>query len=516
MVGKSFDVIYDDFSGGHFVGPVGTKQPKNTFVGAGIGVCQTDGTLLPLKAFWDGTGAIAGDTAVNSSRPFLDPISGKILWAGNANVYAITNVGSTPPLTVVSGAIGAAVTPGCLPCAFNASVIFPCTASTNIVSVYGPTMAVSVIGIGITTTMLCAFGNFLMGVGPAATNTVYFSNPGTQATWTIATDFFPVGDPGVVINGMCVHQGSLYIATSVGMWVATGVPGQTLSLRQITTVPFTEPFSIDTSVVRTFGVQGAAVSELAGTNQRALNYGLCPDGRPALLAGAGAGRINTSIGFAYSDIGSITDEGGAVTDLGATMWVLDFYNGQWCRRQVTTAPARMGSGQSTYAHLFYRSGSPDAESLWFAPANAQELVCNNDGTPATGTVELAEYYHPVPFTVKEVVVEADYGSVQTDFTGHSAGAAAAYATGNRSVAVGVKTPGVPIEEGSDLTQARAQSSIGTQLLPSLGATGSNYTRRRSFMRFNPTDGATTYTATPVVTLTGVKLRRLVMRCQEVG
>lgn len=508
--GKDFDVVYDDFSGGHFVGRVNTRQANNTFNGPNVGVCQTDGTLLPLKAFWDATGIISGNTAANCSRMILDPASSRIVWAGNTTASAITNVGSAPPLTITTTAIGVAVRVDSLPCAFNGKVLWP-TATTSIISLVASTMTATTISPGFTPNILCAFGNFVMAA--TTTNRVYFSNPGVETIWTTATDFFDVGDPGVVIAGMCVHQGSLYIATSVGMWVVSGIPGETASLRQITTVPFTEPFSIDTSITRTYGVQGAAVSELAGTNLRALNYGLCPDGRPALLAGAGGGRVNTSIAFAYSDIGSVTDEGGTVTDLGATIWVLDFYNGQWCRRQVTAAPVRMGSMQSSYGHLFYRAGSPDTEAIYMAPASAQELVCNSDGTAAVGTAELDEYFHPVPFIIKEVFAEVDYGSIQTVFD--TAGAPAVYAAIDRKIAVSVKTPGVPIETAQTLDYSRATSSTMTHVLPAQVQTGANYTRRRSFVRLRPTDGMHTYTATPVVTLTGVKLRRLILRCEEV-
>lgn len=510
--GKGFDVVYDDFSGGHFVGRVNTRQANNTFNGPNVGVCQTDGTLVPLKAFWDATGVIAGNTAANCSRTILDPASGRIVWAGNTTAYAITNVGSAPPLSISTVAIANAVRPDGLPIAFNSKVLFPCNAFATIISLNASAMTTSTIALTFGQSALCAFGNFVMAVAQG-TNQIFFSNPGDETIWTVATDFFNVGDPGTVINGLCVHQGSLYIATSVGMWVLTGIPGQTASLRQITTVPFTEPWSIDTTVVRTFGVQGSAVSELAGMNQRALNYGLCPDGRPALLAGAGMGRVNTSMAFAYSDIGTVTDEGGTVTDLGATIWVLDFYNGQWSRRQVTANPVRMGSMQSSYGHLFYRAGSPDAETIWMAPATAQELVCNSDGTAAVGTAELDEYFHPVPFIIKEVFCEVDYGSVQTVFD--TAGAPAVYAAIDRKVAVSVKTPGVPIETAQTLDYSRSASSTMTHILPAQVQTGANYTRRRSFVRLRPTDGMHTYTATPVVTLTGVKLRRLILRCEEV-
>ena len=509
MVAKGFDVVYSDFSGGHFIGRIGTQQPANTYDGPNVGVCQTDGTLLPLKAFYDATGAISGNTAANTSRPFLDPASGRIVWAGDTTAYAITNVGSAPPLGISTAAVTVAVLPNSLPAAFNGQVVFPASVTNNIVRLTASTMTPTTTAVGFLPNVLCSYGNFLMAA--TATNRVYFSNPGTAATWTIATDFFDVGDPGTVIAGMCVHQGSLMIATSIGMWALTGIPGQTASLRQLTTVPFTEPFSIDSSIVRSFGVYGAAVSELAGTTQRSLNYGLAPDGRPALLAGAGGGRFNTAMAFAYSDIGSVTDEGGVVTDLGSTMWVLDFYNGQWVRRQVTTAPVRMGSGQSTYAHLFYRSGSPDAESMWLAPAYANDLVSNSDGSPATGTAKLAEHFEKYPFRVKEILCEVDYGSRQTVFD--TAGGAAAYAAANRSISVMVATPSTPIEASVDLSLARATSSTMSQTLPQVTVAGANYTRRRNFVRFAPTDGTDTYVAQPVVTLTGVKLRRLILRCE---
>ena len=74
---------------------------------------------------------------------------------------------------------------------------------------------------------------------------------------------------------------------------------------------------------------------------------------------------------------------------------------------------------------------------------------------------------------------------------------------------------MPIEATGDLRFSRAQTSTLTHVLPASTVGGANVTTRKVWVRFAPTDGQDTLQVTPVVTLTGLKLRRMVVKCQEV-
>lgn len=518
MVGKAFEVVYDDFSGGHFVGKLGTKAPRNTFQGHEIGACQSDGTLIPLQAPFAVTGTLTGDVAANCSRPIMADAA-TMVWGGNANLYRAVITGAVP-VAVGSAAIGTAIRPNSTPVLFNGEVIYPSAgAGTSIIRQNpnsGALVAVTATN-ALGTQSLCTWGEFLMVNG--GFNVIYFSNPNTAATWT-TTDTFDVGDPGVLITDMVVHQGNLFISTSVGMWVATGIPGQTLSLRQITTLSPGQIVSTDASVITTAGPSGSIIGELAGVITRGLNYNSTPDGRPIARIGSLARQGSFVVASDFNNVstGAFTDEGGGSVTLTNQIWALDFLSGQWVRFATPSAPRSLGVGSGTPGgtgglgtsagtHLFYRAGSPDVEQIWFQSLNNYDLRLNDDFTSAVGTAELAEYSHHVPFTIKDVVCEIEHGSRLTS-------AANGVNPSDRSIAVSVKTPGVAMENETDMGLARSQTSTVTHVFPSRALTGINYTRRRQWCRLNPTDGSDTYVATPVVTLSGVKLRRLVMRCVE--
>lgn len=526
VVGRSFEVVYDDFSGGHFVGQVGTRQPKNTFIGYDVGPDPTDGCLVPLGEFFTINNALAGDVFSTCTDPLITNYSAtspKLVWAGSAHVYSVT---LGPPI-VVPVAVGSVAFAGAYPRSVPAyfapqdKVLIPNLTLTSIYSVdlSGASPVISATtalpanmqpGFG---TGIVAFGEF--AVFATGFGKIYFSNPSVATTWT-ATDWFSC--PSGTVS-LLVHQGSLYIGAQNGWWVASGIPGSTLSLRQITTVATGYlPVSIDTSVAsagppvtalvkQEFAPNGPLFRELVGSRDRALSWGASPDGRyPYYIAQMT--RVGPYL-VARSALanGTVVDEGGGSTVLGTTLWVLDTRVGTWTRRQVPvhTLYALASWREPSGDLLVYRTGSPD--NHYFASLSLAGLFPDQDGTYQTATAELAEHYHPTQFHVKEVLCEVDYGTIPSSGENGATNL-------DRSIAVYVKTPGVIIDQEADLTLSRAKTSTLTQSLPTRAQTGANYTRRRSWVRFNPTDGNSTYNAAPVVTLTGCKLRRLVMRCQE--
>jgi len=76
-------IEYDDFTGGHFVGPRDTAQPANTWTGDNVWVDRSTGYLMPMARVT----RLTSDTYTNtppSSNSTTYPVrgnSGEVLWA---------------------------------------------------------------------------------------------------------------------------------------------------------------------------------------------------------------------------------------------------------------------------------------------------------------------------------------------------------------------------------------------------------------------------------------------------
>lgn len=498
MVGKQFDIVYDDFSGGHFVGPVGTKQPRNTFIGYDIAADPNDGCLMPLEQPYTITDPIAGASAATQSHPIW--VDGTIVWGGVGFVYKLT-VTSNPAAITTSGATGVTCLVGkySAPAYFNASYVWVAGASILVVpeATFVPATTAPPVGMR----QVVAWGEFVMGVG--VDNNLWWCDPSNALVWS-AGNHTEVGDPNTRFH-LVVHQGNLYIGSTTGWWVATGIPGSTLTIRQLTTIDdvSNSMVSIDSSIVYLVSsttnvpdglppfVRSAGVAmELAGTQTRVFNYCLSPEGTTPFPM-ARAVRVGHHV---------VLDNNAAVPDC----WILNTWTGVWTRRRLTPRATNMGACVSgTCDWLFYRSGSPDTEQMWIAALGAPMQPQTHSGAIGTASADLAEYFHQTPFNIKEIICEIDYG-VWNGTT-----------TLDRSIGVKVRANGVPMEYEIDLSIAQSTSTQQTQVLPGVIETGNPQGRGiRSFVRFLPTDASTSYTAAPIVTLTGAKLRRLIMKCSE--
>ena len=394
MVGKAFDVVYDDFSGGHFVGPVGTHQPRNTYIGYNIQPDPLDGSLVPLETFWTISSSVVGTNAAANCSKIL-AFGSQYYWGGNTNVYKMTSAG-----VVTTAAIANAVRIQSHPISFAGNIIYITAAGTEVLTV---TTALGVTVTALPTTVsgnqrVVAWGQYVMAFGLAGK--VYFSNPGTSTVWT-STDWFQVGD-SFTSGDLLVHQGSLYISTNVGWWVATGIPGQTLSLRQITTAATGAlPMSIDTTIVSASFlasslntgaviVSGPPFYELTGNRDRPLNFAASPDGRhPYPMFDA------IRVGHYYmasSDInfGNLVDDGGGTAAIGCLIWVLNFDTGVWTRRQLATHNSiNMMSDPSAAGDLIaYRTDTGGAQ-IYFSHLSLPGLFLNQDSTLPSASADLA-------------------------------------------------------------------------------------------------------------------------------
>jgi hypothetical protein len=123
----------------------------------------------------------------------------------------------------------------------------------------------------------------------------------------------------------------------------------------------------------------------------------------------------------------------------------------------------------------------------------------------SATATLAEYQGKEPFKVNEILVEIDFGNPNVQ-------------SGQRSLAVCAITNGIVDLEtryplATDGTALALQSSTFTKTWDTARSTRNGH---REMVRFPVNDGAAaTYTAAPRLTLKGIKVRRVIMRCEEV-
>ena len=107
--------------------------------------------------------------------------------------------------------------------------------------------------------------------------------------------------------------------------------------------------------------------------------------------------------------------------------------------------------------------------------------------------------HPREFTIDEVICELDLGST-------------AY-NKSRSVGVQMVTNAAIMDYSTSVSSLYAAASTAqTVTLPAMASTSGE----RVVVRFSPNNGGPTFTATPRITLRGVKLRRCIVRCKEVN
>lgn len=529
-MGKQFDVVYDDFTGGHYMGPTQANQPRNTWTGANV-ICTADqGFLMP-----DGGWTKPADPAYSpSSAPVITPpatFPPPLLspsGAFNLDVVFGTSLGSTIyRQNPVGGSAGTLGTTAAGP--LHSAVVTMLGNRLAFVNGAGGASAYLVTSSGTSTTVTTSanfslgmwwWNNFGFGCGNLS-NRLYFSAAGDPTSWP-AANYVDIGESGRYIQAIVPTNEALYIGKSDGWWVLTGVPGQTATLRRLTRIGIVGPPGNGGSTPPT-PVWAAAACE---TRQGILFRSERGPGLN-LLRGTQVDQ------FAYMPYGEqvgyvvpageyvqVLTTGDTLTEQ-AHMFVWSDVNRRWRHKPMPTpasqgatsqgirwAPALDGDVAADWLYAVSiegYSGSSFGLYTWYANREPLEPQVDAFGYYDTATVTLSEYSQATPFAVKEMIVEVDFGQPATQ------GA-------QRSVKASVVTQSVtdldqtfPIDTG-DLAVPFSSSQFGKTWQ------NANTTRRghRQTVRFAPTDGAAgTLTAAPVIEMTGVKVRRVILRCETV-
>jgi len=489
-----FIVEWDDLSGGYFVSRPTTLQRENQWVGSDLILNRVSGCPAPIKLV---TAAPAGlSTAVDfllATQPIV-ATNGDLVWverasapSGTVTIYRLTTPFGSPAVQTLTFPGASTPQPNSRPVATNESgvhYVYIPTLSTYVARYNVTANTASSVTTPVALTSIVKWGDFMLGSDIAGTGKVYFSAPANFTSW-VANDNFPVAQDGQAVTNLVPFPLELYIGKSTGWWVVQGIPGATATLRQIATTGGS--IAVDTALGTPLGVMflptaGAVASAVQGINVRPLHFAgssvagplqyLAPTGEVGV---GGSDQLYVFHPMRYWSLFTKPSDVNAnlLRPVDAT---IDDIAGPAPFGPVAAALYKVAGGTKIV-------GWP----MW-------ETVVDE---AATGTVELREHRPKgaKSFTVKEILVEVLADRQATD-------------RGVIGVDCAVRMAGrtdLPVELANVTSQTRTLSIHTDQLS----------TDRTALMyRFAPDDGGAGRAVTPIITLRGVALRRVVAVCEE--
>lgn len=423
----SFQIVYDDFSGGQYMGPT-TIQPKNTYFGSDV-MTSPSGRLIPggigeavqqnpavatpnsgaIYDYWHvGNYAYAFVEWVKSSTKYPRMIAHQV---NNGAIFPVT-----PTVTTLTGSLNGKV-------AYDpTSTKFFYVDVGNIRTVTtGGTVALASSALSATGVTDIALYNFRMVVWGGTSNRLYFSD--TNLTTYSTSNYYEFS--GKILN-VLPRANDLLVFCTTGVFSLVGVLGSGVTSQLVVPQDNIMEGMKDAVVV------GRTAYFMDQTNEGAI------DGRIYRLVGS---RVEVAATIEYSDLENNQNVAGAEQ---ARMQVVSnstvavqlksgvIYSmnpqGQWAR--FTSSPAQFADAGLTKQFLLARAGTSAQNEYFLAAGLDDEFVFNarryirsvpiptnadanftyvsgasapTDAQP--GTAILSEYWHQKPFSVKQALVE---------------------------------------------------------------------------------------------------------------
>lgn len=534
-----FFLEWRDFTGGHFVGPVGTEQPRNTWKGENATVSVTDGMLMPAGAVVDTTptGTLGWNVSTNKYMTnFGAPIVVASTWHNAPNtrdvvvwayyegtstddVTFMSSDGATTQSQTVAGVVGNYVIPFGRPIAIlnsaqAATVYFPMQRNvagtlTGELWTYalnnGASMAASAIGVlvvlPVRISVIERWREWIVGA-QYGSNNLYWSEPGAFGTWP-AGNFNPIGD-NAPIKALIPFANQLYVGKETGWWVVTGELGGGETIRQLDAIvgpssAFVAAVSsgilFDTpDFTASFKVQSGITTPTVNFTPAQTDVNThCPVTVLDKLIAAGGGPQDfndVTVPYPLPTFSWVLDENRwskltvpSFTNMTEFVWVKDY-------RHFRSAGTR-------YAWMYARGpqsggGPGTVAKLW------RWVPRLSDPEPSTScTVELAEARRSVAaptggweFSVRDAYVEVEIPP---------------NATGSVGVDLQFRMVGVnSSHQGAQLSTLQTERRIAE-----------SFGDARTIIRFQFSPQTEWGTGViPIITLAGCKLRRLYLRCDD--
>ena len=522
----SFQITYDDFSGGLYMGNKSTNLPKNTWFGTSA-ISTPDGKLIPSGS---DLASYYGPTAVVDIKIFDHWVIGvdsyvfanwlpstsrmvKTPDVNNGTKFPITIATSPNPLvsTTLTGVLAGKV-------AYESSTslfYYINTAGTIYsVSTTGTVTSVSAALAGLGLTDVASYGYRLVawgGTNATAKKRLYYSDT-TLATWSTGAYY---EFTGTILN-VLPRTNDLLVVCDTGVFSLVGVLGSSVTNQLI--------------VPQSNIAEGMRNAVVVGRNVYFLDQTLVgsPDGRIYRLTGSSVQAVQTlnipdvveasTKGIEQGVIGAVND-GRIVVQLRTGYCYAETIPGTWARfygavnnfSSDLSNQTRIGRAgpNSLNEYFLVASVDPYLEPDYYPGIVLTRYIHNvidivnvdNDfqyvSTPATsdfrptGDVTLSEYWHSKPFNVKEIFVE---------FFPRLGG--------DPTISAGINPTGIvdlyAAENGSSYIQSSEPLMVGVANTFSSSVT----------QRFRSNDAAKGFGVKPFINFADATIKRVILNCED--
>ncbi len=511
----SFQITYDDFSGGQYMGNKSNNLPKNTWHGNGV-VATPNGKLIPTGSSLAASRAYApGGTAKiydhwvisGDSYVFIEfvksgtfPTLVKTTGVNNGSTFPIT-----PSSTALTGPLAGKVAYYPATSLFyyinTAGTIYSVTTTATETSV-----SAALAGLGLTD--IAGYGYRLIawgGTNATAKKRLYYSDT-TLATWSTA-NYYEFS--GTILN-VLPRTNDLLVVCDTGVFSLVGVLGSSVTNQLI--------------VPQENVTEGMRDATIVGRNMHFLDQlaNGSIDGRIYRLTGSTVQATDTlnvqdvsaQTGLEQARIMAVND-GRLVVMMRSDVCYAETSKGQWGRHSIgtgytldpnATKQQQVGRAGPNSLNEFFMVASYSATSATLyierfihnaivpTPTNANITILSS-GTGAnypTGLVTLPEYFHSKPFTVKEIFIEYN---IADDILCTPNVSVQIIPTGNVDVLV---TNIVSINSTQEPSIAQANTEPNTNV----------------FERFRPNDASKGFGAEVFLSFSAVTIKRVILNCED--
>lgn len=512
----SFQITYDDFSGGQYMGNRSTNLPKNTWHGENV-LPTPSGQLIAsgnaTAANWTVTGSVDTGTIYDhwviggDSYVFINTIKTGTSTSRFLKFAGVNDGGTfpiTPTAVTLTGFLGGNV------------AYYPATSLFYYISTVGNIYSITTggsVSAAISTALaslglanISSYGYRLLawgGTNATAKKRLYYSDT-TLATWSTANYYEFSG----TILQVLPRTNDILVVCDTGVFSLVGVLGSSVTNQLI--------------VPQENITEGMRDATIVGRNMYFLdqlaNGSL--DGRIYRLVGStvqstdviSTADIVAQTGLEQARIMAIND-GRLVVMMRTGICYVESSKGQWSRLTATTAT--LLSTASKQQQIGRAGPNSLNEFLMIASfdTTAKSIVLNRyihnaivptptlgsitisgggTGTLPTGTVTLSEYWHSKPFTVKEMFIEYSPG---TTFGVTPVVQPQIEPTGNIDV-LSENIGSILSSTGSNISQLSA--SFGTYVTE----------------RFRPNNASKGFGIKPKITFSAATIKRVILNCED--
>jgi len=534
----SFQITYDDFSGGQYMGPRSNNLPKNTWTGENV-TSTPDGKLMPsepleLSRYQKGvtsTGAVIYDHWIINGRSYVftrwatSPVTGTMTIQNSVSdgtsaptaptAYPLEFPTAATPLLLV-GQVAYAQAPAATAKEFYFADYLGAIYKIGAESTVGVITPISTALTGLLNANSANMGlyGYRLLAWSQYGKRLYYSNV-DMTTWS-ASQYYEFN---ANIKNVIVRTNDLLVFTDAGVYSVTGTLGSTVTIQLI--VP---ELNISEGMSNAVVVNRNAyfIDETGGGNITLFS------GRIHVLNGAtvqtayqvlNSDTIAVSKKGAGQEIGhlGLASNGRLALQLTNGYFYIETTPGQWARyyssrNDYTTAKygqQRIGkpgpsapdefslvasistdspftSGDRGLVLTRYLHNTPDIENVDSGLRTSLPGV-----TAPTGTVNLSEYWHQKPFTVKEAFVQF---YARTGYT--------------PAITVGITPSGIvdlySSYNGSSSVEASEPLSVGT----------ANTNNASITQTYRVNDAAKGFGISPYLTFTNATIQRLILNCED--